>query len=158
MFKTVKRDWNSHHPRSIDWKEDEKGCWICTSHSFVKGRPQITRKGLHGWMSHWLWEECFGDVPKGKFVCHKCNDARCINPEHLYLGTPQQNQDDRLLAGTDVRGEKNPAAKLTEKKVRTIRSLYCKGDGGELSRIYGVTYATIHNIVRRKTWRFVHSI
>jgi len=45
------------------------------------------------------WQVFNGDIPKGLYVCHKCNNKRCLNPEHLYLGTHQQNTKDAYRDG-----------------------------------------------------------
>lgn len=44
----------------------------------------------------WAWEKIHGPVPKGLFVCHKCDNPRCENLEHLFLGTPLQNMQDKM--------------------------------------------------------------
>lgn len=40
-----------------------------------------------------------GSIPEGKFICHKCNNFICVNPQHLYIGTHQDNMDDRMKSG-----------------------------------------------------------
>ena len=101
-----------------------------------------------------------GPVPEGLWVLHKCNNPSCINPEHLYAGTPKQNGEDRVAAGnsrnptnTDVRGEKNPNAKLTQKDVEYIRSVYKWGMGPELGRQFGIHPIMINRIVRGEAWK-----
>lgn len=88
-------------------------------------------------------------APTGKFVCHSCDNRRCVNPKHLWLGTPSENTKDAIAKGRF----KLPNVKLTESEVRRIRKLYTKGiTQAELSRMFGVERGTVWNIVHRKTW------
>lgn len=77
---------------------DENGCWLFTGFIRNDGYGYIEKGfGVHmpigahvaSWMVH------YGDVPRGLSVCHKCNVRACCNPEHLYLGTHQDNMHDR---------------------------------------------------------------
>ena len=67
------------------------------------------------------WEETYGPVPPGMYVLHRCDNPRCVNPEHLWLGTQADNLRDCAEKGRTSRGEASPNAKLTDDQVRTIR-------------------------------------
>lgn len=70
-----------------------------------------------------------GPVPEGMEVCHHCDNRRCINPAHLFLGTKQDNMADRDAKGRNrpPRGEEHPHAKLTTVDVLAARRLRAKG-------------------------------
>ena len=83
------------------------------------------------------------------------NNPGCVRPSHLSYGTHRQNCLDKVQRGRhqDGRGVKNPAAVLTESRIRRIRS--SSRTQVELAAKYGVTQATISLIIRRKTWQHV---
>lgn len=105
------------------------------------------------------YEMANGPIPDDQQVLHanSCNTPSCVRPDHLYLGTPQRNMDDREEIKHTSWGEHRPAHKLTEDDVRSIRSEYGpRGVGGlsipKLATKYGVDNALIHRIIRRKAW------
>src|SRR4051812_41374624 len=61
-----------------------------------------------------------GEIPKGILVCHTCDNPRCVNPSHLFLGTSKDNVQDMVTKGrtNPEKGEDRHCAKLTEKEVR----------------------------------------
>ncbi len=100
-----------------------------------------------------------GEIPKGLLVCHHCDNPSCINPDHLFLGTPLDNMQDKIRKGRAVygihnnKGEKNPNTELTEEDVKAIRSRYKWGSGPTLGKEYGVSSVQICRIVRGEQWR-----
>lgn len=92
-------------PNPIVWMEDpETGCWECTSHPLnTSGYPRIGKNGKQYCVHRFLYEELFGPVPEGHVVRHKCDNRRCINPEHLELGTYKENSQD-MVERKRVRG------------------------------------------------------
>lgn len=105
-----------------------------------------------------------GPIPSGGgyhgiCVLHRCDNPWCVRPEHLFLGTNQDNVHDMDSKGRRVnaqpRGSKHPAAVLTEEKVRTIVELH-RSHGvtqRQLSRDFGVCTATINHIFTGRLWR-----
>lgn len=90
---------------------------------------------------------------KGKVVMHKCDNPRCINPDHLQLGTPKENSEDMMRKGRHHKGETTPWAKLNARQVADIRRLYARGGISQrkLGEMYGVTQTNIGFIVRGET-------
>lgn len=104
-------------------------------------------------------------------VLHTCDNPRCVNPAHLFLGTNDDNVADKMLKGRHKAvpigykrkeeekrpGSLNNAAKLTEEKVLTIRELY-KNEGlskYRLSKMYDVSEKVIYNVIERKSWTHI---
>lgn len=97
-----------------------------------------------------------GDPPPGTMVCHKCNNPKCCNPEHLYAGTRKDNWRDAIQAGTASilphhKGEDCLHSKLTEAQVKFIRD--SKDKGVVLAKVFGVTKTSISHIRSGKTWK-----
>lgn len=139
-------------------------CWLWTDHT-VRGYGQIvegapSKKKLS---SHRVsWELHNGPIPVGEgphgiCVCHNCDNPPCVNPAHLFLGTIQDNINDKMRKRRQPQREKHGRAKLTEKKVAEIRRDYVRNSRAHgqpaLARKYGVNHTAIGFIVREKHWK-----
>lgn len=130
------------------------GCWPWIAGKGIGGYGRI-RVGSKTRYAHRVsFEMHCGPIPNGMFVCHSCDNPSCINPKHLFLGTPAENMADRDAKGRQAhqRGEINPLAKLTEADVLAIRS--AKGRlQRELAAQYGVSRGHISFIRTGRKWR-----
>ena len=100
-------------------------------------------------MCEWAW----GEPPTEFHQCaHNCGNPSCVAPGHLRWATPKENTADKIVHGTEQRGEKSGVAKLNEEQVRRIRELRGKITQRELAQIYGVSVANIQAVHLRKTW------
>jgi hypothetical protein len=104
------------------------------------------------------WELTYGPIPKGLYVCHKCDVKLCVNPHHLFLGTALDNNRDmaRKNRAWKPKGEKHPAHKLTEEAVIDILT---SGLGRqELAKKYGISVFTVHDIRKGRRWSHVKAL
>jgi hypothetical protein len=137
--------------------DDAAGCWNWIAATNARGYGVVGRggrgAGLHkahraSWMVH------RGDIPDGMWVLHKCDNPRCINPEHLYLGDHQQNVRDMVSRGRNVipdnRGERASWAKLTAEAARDIKSR--RLTGREFAELYRVSLSAVRRIWEGKNW------
>jgi hypothetical protein len=98
-----------------------------------------------------------GPIPEGMIVMHSCDTPRCVNPDHLSVGTWQDNMHDMAAKGRAVRrgptGTSCAMSKLNDDLVREIRST--NEPIPALAERLGITTRTIHDVRSRKTWRHV---
>ena len=102
-----------------------------------------------------------GPVPKGMHVCHHCDNPPCVNPAHLFMGTPADNTRDAMRKGRlsdpprmSLPGEANPNSRLTERDVLEMRRLYAT-EGRTLAALaeqFGVTLSAVGQVVTGKRW------
>lgn len=130
--------------------EPNSGCWLWTSYWDNKGYGIMS----YGRKAHRESFELYvGPIPDGYYVCHKCDTPCCVNPNHLFIGTTQENTKDRHSKGRSARGERSGPAKLTEEQVREIR--ISKESSRSLCKKYGVSYGLIGHIRRGRVWTHV---
>jgi hypothetical protein len=86
------------------------------------------------------WTLANGEIPDGMYVCHRCDNPPCCNPDHLFLGTAAENSADMVAKGRAVGfpGETHPQAKLTDADVRLLRSLAPTATYADLARRFGI--------------------
>jgi hypothetical protein len=103
------------------------------------------------------WMLANGPIPKGMSILHKCDNKLCVNPNHLFLGTHDDNMHDASMKGRMARGSNHYMSKLTENQVRKIRKEYANTAITEenLGKKYGITQTDVGLIIRRKTWAWV---
>lgn len=105
------------------------------------------------------WEWANGEIPKGLFVLHECDVRGCVNPDHLFLGTPKDNTKDMYEKGRansfpgDRRGESSPTSKLTNDSVLAIRALAGSISTQAIANQFGVSKSTVQAITCRRLWK-----
>lgn len=136
-------------------KNKISGCWEWQKGLFSNGYGQISING-HGVGVHRIsYSEFIGEIPKELQVLHECDNPICINPDHLFLGTQQDNMTDMVGKGRSAVAT-NKHAKLTKATVLFLRRQFKNGKSlQKFPEIYGVTLATIMNAVTGRTWKHV---
>jgi hypothetical protein len=151
------------------WKRfqglSENDCWEFNGARCTAGYGQVWIYPKVVYAHRVAWILTHGAIPKGMFVCHKCDNPPCCNPKHLFLGTHKDNMEDSKNKGRNnhgpiMYGVSHPLSKLTEEDVSDIRRLYVRGIPGKrsetsingLAASYGVASSLIHRIVKGVSW------
>lgn len=138
------------------WKRVEKtdSCWLWTGMLSGNGYGQFGNFGALKNAHRFAWEMANATpVPDGMYVCHSCDNKKCVNPAHLFIGTPRENTVDAAVKGLKPHGERHHNAKLTLDDVRSIRQLL--SDGFSLRVIanqFSVSKSNISQIKRGLGW------
>jgi HNH endonuclease len=140
--------------------EPNSGCWLWTKGLAKAGYGLLQRGDYTGTSHRFSYLTFKGPIPEGMFVCHTCDVRSCVNPDHLWLGTAKDNSQDCSRKGRNYIpgcvGEDHGGSIMTEDKVRELRRL--REDGynyPKLSKEFGISKATVCQIVRRKTWKHI---
>lgn len=165
------RFWNF-----VDKSSSPNGCWEWTGRTMGSGYGSFTTNSPKHVAAHrYSWELRNGPIPEGMCILHSCDNRRCVNPDHLRLGTPIDNIKDavdrnRFPTGDNHWTRRTPGWKpktggqgshrrtiLSAEDVRNIRSLYAgnKISIRALGKKYGVSQRAIHDVIVRHTWSHI---
>lgn len=140
----------------------DKGCWGWSSYTTVDGYGSCWMRwegGAKYLRAHRIsWVLFRGDIPPGQSVLHRCDNSPCTNPNHLFLGSQQDNIYDMLNKGRHrvPRGTAHCDAKLSELDVKAIRWLrsigVCRRD---LADTYNIGVSNVKKITAGRIWKHV---
>ncbi len=150
----------------VDRSGGDTVCWPWTGSINGRGYGQLrlppegdALRGRKTTAHRTAWRLTFGEIPGGMSVCHRCDNPRCANPAHLWLGTHAENLADMSRKGRAARGDRSGMAKLDERRVIAVRRLLGMGAASrrELATLAGVSVGTIDNIATGKQWKHLNA-
>lgn len=138
----------------------QSGCWEWKKNRTPKGYGQVWAFGRMMVASRLSYKLFVGDIPENLCACHICDNPPCCNPDHLFLGTLNDNIQDCIKKGRRVphgkRGQDCGRAKLNDRQVLEIKRRSRDGEKAkDLGMEYGVDRHTIRGIVRGFNWNHI---
>jgi len=132
-------------------------CWEWIGHRDPNGYGRLNVDG-YPMLAHRLsYQLRWGGIPDGMAVLHKCDNPRCVNPEHLFLGTQSDNANDMYRKGRSrkrgMKGTDHHQAKLSEADVRAIRT--SQEPDGKVGAQYGISRTAVNDIRKRRSWAHI---
>lgn len=142
------------------WDRIQKNgdCWEWTGAISHNGYGLTTRKNKSVSTHRLAYELVYGPIPDGLIVCHKCDNKRCIRPDHLFAGTHKDNTLDAVKKNrlNTSKGSSHYLAKLNEDKVREIRRLRKQGMSHiEIAKIFNIHSSLSCQITTGTAWRHI---
>jgi len=163
-----KRRTGSYHLKSYRKSRSKKleyevlgnGCFVVISHAELSsGYALIHSQGKRTSVHRFIYTQCFGEIPEGLVVRHKCDNKMCINPEHLLLGTHQDNMNDATERKRFVYGISHPNQKHSIPLIKNIKSLLNKGYKNiEISEKLNIKPALVTDIKLKRSWSWLDEV
>lgn len=128
-------------------------CWIWIGSKNAKGYGRLTYQ-QQGWYAHRFSFVASGrQLKKGMHICHSCDNPSCCNPEHLFQGSPKENEQDKIKKKRNIRGTQSHYAKLDVEQIRMILSLKGTASQQRVGELFNVSQQTIGRIWRGETYK-----
>ena len=120
------------------------------THLDKDGYPRMKWKGRLWRLNRWIYTLVHGEIPLGMVVGHRCNNKGCINPNHLYLTTPEQNSTDAAKDGLYFSGHHNSKIKFAKEDVEAMWDMYHNQHitQTKLAKLYGIYQSRVSEILR----------
>jgi hypothetical protein len=147
----VTRNWPAVEKLAHYSAPGRNGCVLFTGTLDRDGYGQLTILGRIRKAHRLAWEVANGPIPAGLVVCHACDVPRCINPNHLFLGTQAANMADKGAKKRQPHGEAQYMARLDAAQVRAIRE--AAGTMRSIGEAHGIAPQTVWKIRKRMIWR-----
>lgn len=142
----------------VEKSKSTEGCWNWTGAGTKEGYGHISYKAKVKKSSRIMWEWIYGKIPNKMIICHNCDNPKCVNPDHLFLGTDAINRVDCMKKGRMkyFHGENCSQAKLKDFQVLEIKKLLKDGFSiTELAKMYSMGKTTIAHIKNGDNWKHI---
>lgn len=136
-------------------RPSEDACWTWCAGFNDSGYGVFSDDSRRQVRAHrFAWELVIGPVPDGAIVCHRCDNRACVNPSHMFLGSPADNSADMTAKRRQARGTGIWTNKIGPGSVSAIRCLVALGVGSQeyIGGLFGVSQTHVGRIARRQVW------
>ena len=134
------------------------GCWewVASCAGAGYGQMKLPKQRKQEYSHRLAYMIYKGPIAEGQFVCHTCDNTKCCNPDHLFLGTQKENLQDMKTKNRHLAGAKNAMAKLTDSDVVKIRACLAAGmPQWQIAKAFGVKQMAISRIKTGARWSHV---
>lgn len=162
----TKEKWNTDKRRDVEdrfWEKVDRtagpdGCWEWKANIVYGYGYFYISKGKYTGAHQWSWSYFNGPIPENMYVCHTCDNRKCVNPKHLFLGTAKDNAQDRQNKGRSVlplcQGAAHGMSKLNDEIVLEISRMCSNGvSDSEIAKKYGIVRQTVNKIRNKYSWK-----
>ena len=128
----------------------ESGCWIWMGAILKNGYGKVRDAEMNSALAHRAsYSHYKGNLSKDKYVCHTCDIPSCVNPNHLFLGTPTENQQDSKRKGRATKA----TFKLDRLKISEIKSYLNHGySQKKIANLFNISQSMVSMINTKRTW------
>ena len=153
--KILRRFWSKVNKHGSKVPYMDSCCWEWTDHC-QNGYGGFNYNGKAHRAHRIAWLITNGRIDNGMCILHKCDNRKCVNPSHLFIGTGQDNVDDMVAKSRQAIGVDHGISKLSEDKIREIRMWCSIGyTHRQIASAYGVSNGNISHIRNGATWGWV---
>jgi hypothetical protein len=146
--------WKKIQDNSV--KVPESGCWIWVGPTTIHGYGRLTFGARTNIGAHRAsYELKHGKIPDGFFALHHCDIKCCVNPDHIFVGTQQQNMDDKVQKKRQAKGHRHGMSKLTEEQAKEAK--FSNQKAVDLANKFNCSATMIRQIRSGLYWRHLEN-
>lgn len=134
----------------------ESGCWIWTGSLNKHGYGRLTFGAKTNIGAHRAsYELMHGKIPDGLFALHRCDIKCCVNPDHIFIGTQQENMSDKVAKNRQAKGHRHGMSKLTEEQAKEAK--FGRARSSELAKKFNCSAVMIRQIRGGLYWKHLEN-